>query len=114
MTSLGLVHPIWKKHGYYLLLTERQRKNMMGFWIIILLSHLYCRGRDSVFLRRYRMITCNASVAGTAMVGMRTQGNVVIVDTPKSGDVINPRLTAMTRSAIPNTFQTTRAYFDQL
>jgi hypothetical protein len=48
------------------------------------------------------------------MAGMKTQGIVVIVDTPKSGDVINPRVTAITKSAIPNTFQTTRAYFDHV
>lgn len=60
------------------------------------------------------MITCSAKVAGTAIAGMKTQGIVVIVDTPKSGDVINPRVTAITRSAIPNTFQTTRAYFDHV
>ena len=53
-------------------------------------------------------------VTGTAMVGIKIQGKVVIVDTPKSGEVINPRLTAITKSAIPNTFQTTRAYFDQV
>jgi ABC-type proline/glycine betaine transport system permease subunit len=33
---------------------------------------------------------------------------------PNPGEVIKPRLTAMTKSAIPRTFQTTRAYLDQL
>jgi hypothetical protein len=60
------------------------------------------------------VITWSARVAGTAIVGIKTQGIVVIVDTPKSGDVTKPRLSAITKSAIPNTFQTTRAYFDQL
>jgi hypothetical protein len=55
---------------------------------------------------------CSAIVAGTAMVGIKIQDKVVIVDTPKSGDVINPRLTGITKSAIHNTFQTTRVYFD--
>ena len=82
--------------------------------LLLFCSHLLSGRRFCVFLSWYNVMTCSASVAGTAMVGMRTQGKVVIVDMPKLGDVINPRLTAMTRSAIPNTFQTTRAYFDQL
>jgi hypothetical protein len=36
------------------------------------------------------VITGSARVAGTAIAGMKTQGIVVIVDTPKSGEVINP------------------------
>ena len=82
--------------------------------LLLFCSHLLSGRRFCVFLDWYNVMTCSASVAGTAMVGMRTQGKVVIVDMPKLGDVINPRLTAMTRSAIPNTFQTTRAYSDQL
>ena len=39
-----------EKHGYYLLLTERQRKNMMGFWIIILLSYVLLVGEILFFL----------------------------------------------------------------
>jgi hypothetical protein len=33
---------------------------------------------------------------------------------PNSEAVIKPRLTALTKSAIPRTLQTTRAYLDQL
>src|ERR671919_2994189 len=54
------------------------------------------------------------SASGTPTVGTRTHGNVFIVDMPNSEAVIVPRLTAMTKSAIPSTVQTTRAYLDQL
>lgn len=59
------------------------------------------------------MIPCNINANGTPIIGIRIQGNVVIVE-PISGAVINPRLTALTRSTIPKTLQTTRAYLDQL
>ena len=88
------------------------RENLKGRSIFGLLFCSY-RDGDSMCLRRYRVITCNARVTGTAIVGIRIPGIVVIVDTPKSGDVINPRLTAITKSTIPNTFQTMRAYFTQ-
>jgi hypothetical protein len=48
------------------------------------------------------------------MIGIRIHGNVVIVDPGNSEEVIKPRLIALTRSAIPRTLQTTRAYLDQL
>ena len=51
---------------------------------------------------------------GTPTVGTRIHGNVVIVDLPNSGEVIKPRLIALTKSAIPRILQTTRAYLDQL
>jgi hypothetical protein len=56
---------------------------------------------------------CNNSAKGTPKVGTRIHGNVVIVDMPNLGEVINPKLTVIIKSAIPRTFQTTRAYLDQ-
>ncbi len=57
---------------------------------------------------------CKANAEGTPTVGIKIQGNVSIVEVPKPGAVIKPRVTALTRSAIPSTLQTTTAYFDQL
>jgi hypothetical protein len=60
------------------------------------------------------VIPCSINASGTPIVGIRTHGNVVIVEPGNSGAVIKPRLIALTRSAIPKTLQTTRAYLDQL
>jgi hypothetical protein len=47
-------------------------------------------------------------------VGTKIHGNVAIVEVLKSGLVITPRVTALTRSAIPRTLHTTKEYFYQL
>ena len=57
------------------------------------LLNLY-RDRGAQFLSRYSTMPCKASAAGTAMVGTTTHGNVVIVEVPKSGLVMRPRLIA--------------------
>jgi hypothetical protein len=59
------------------------------------------------------VIPCNINARGTPKVGTRIHGNVVIVEPGNSGAVIKPRVTALTKSAIPKTLQTTRAYLDQ-
>src|SRR5215218_3595284 len=66
------------------------------------------------FLSLYNVIPCRTSANGTATVGTKIQGNVAIVEVLKSGLVMTPRVTALTRSAIPSTLHTTRAYFDRL
>lgn len=58
------------------------------------------------------MIRCSINENGTPTVGTKTQGNVFIVDTLFPEAIIVPIITAMTKSAIPNTFQTVRAYLD--
>src|SRR5215203_3407462 len=65
-------------------------------------------------LSLYNVIPCRASARGTPTVGTKIQGNVSIVEAPKPGLVIKPRLTALTKSAIPKIVHTTTAYFDQL
>jgi hypothetical protein len=66
------------------------------------------------FLSLYKVIPCKASPNGTPTVGIKIQGNVAIVEVLKSGLVMRPRVTALTRSAVPSTLHTTTAYFDQL
>src|SRR5215218_8928213 len=73
-----------------------------------------CACSATQFLSLYNVIPCRASANGTARVGTKIQGNVAIVEALKSGLVMMPRVTALTRSAIPSTLHTTTAYFDQL
>src|SRR5215204_5747332 len=73
-----------------------------------------CACSATQFLSLYNVIPCRASANGTARVGTKIQGNVAIVEALKSGLVMTPRVTALTKSAIPSTLHTTTAYFDQL
>jgi hypothetical protein len=73
-----------------------------------------CACIGTQFLSLYKVIPCKVSAKGTATVGTKIQGNVAIVEVLKSLLVMTPRVTALTRSAIPRTLHTTTAYFDQL
>ena len=59
------------------------------------------------------MIPCSINARGTPKAGTRIHGNVVIAELGNSGAVIKPRVTALSKSAIPRTLQNTRAYLDQ-
>src|SRR5919112_5588844 len=98
---------------------EGRRDSCKSFALFCMVSHQASRGFLSAclgthFLSLCNVIPCRISAVGTATVGTKIHGNDAIVEVLNPGLVIRPRVTALTRSAMPRTVHTITAYFDQL